>query len=107
MKAADSNGDENLDYEEFLNWLLGKENEWAPIKEAMMSTPDEDACPSKAFGLISFGRDGGSNLKPSDGPRRNSIPCGELTLQFPLFQGIAMKVVDLVMLLPTVPPYPG
>ena len=54
LKAADSNGDETLDYEEFLNWLLGKENEWVPIKKAMMSTPDEDACPSKDFGLISF-----------------------------------------------------
>eukprot|EP00438_Fugacium_kawagutii_P025581 Skav215577 [mRNA] locus=scaffold2748:94123:102439:- [translate_table: standard] len=41
LKAADSNGDENLDYEEFLNWLLQKENEWTPIKEALMSTPEE------------------------------------------------------------------
>ncbi|CAL1136663.1 unnamed protein product [Cladocopium goreaui] len=50
LKAADSNGDENLDYEEFLNWLLGKENEWTPIKEAMMSAPKEESPKSPKLG---------------------------------------------------------
>lgn len=73
LKAADSNGDENLDYEEFLNWLLGKENEWVPIKKAMMSTPDEDACPSKDFGLVGERWGFKLNIKHSDLPPKEFL----------------------------------
>ena len=42
LKAADEDGDENLDYEEFLSWLLAGNNEWNPIKQAMMLSTDEE-----------------------------------------------------------------
>ena len=46
LKAADEDGDDSLDYEEFLSWLLAGNNEWNPIKQAMMlSTDDEDPEP--------------------------------------------------------------
>lgn len=42
LKAADEDGDENLDCEEFLSWLLAGNSEWNPIKQAMMLSVDED-----------------------------------------------------------------
>ena len=41
LRAADSNGDETLDYAEFLNWLLGGEKEWDTIREAMIMSKEE------------------------------------------------------------------
>ena len=41
LRAADSNSDETLDYEEFLNWLLGGEKEWDSIREAIISAPED------------------------------------------------------------------
>ena len=67
LKAADSNGDENLDYEEFLNWLLGKENEWTPIKEAMMSAQEsrESDSPKVAPGFSEMAADARERLLKS------------------------------------------
>eukprot|EP00434_Breviolum_minutum_P013026 symbB.v1.2.011475.t1/scaffold770.1/size163962/11 len=77
LKAADSNGDETLDYEEFLNWLLGKENEWVPIKKAMMSTPDEDEIPKvEVSGFSEMAADARERLLKS-----TSENVGDMTLQ--------------------------
>jgi len=41
LKAADANGDETLDCEEFLKWLFGGEKEWDPIKQALVQSTEE------------------------------------------------------------------
>ncbi|CAK9063742.1 unnamed protein product [Durusdinium trenchii] len=65
LKAADSNGDENLDYEEFLSWLLGGEQEWTPIKQAMISAEDDADAP-----VLPEGSGGGFSEMAADARER-------------------------------------